>query len=154
DEIEGRTAVTVMSKPVSRRQFMLGKFLGVVLACLFLFGLLAVVFEQVLMVKHWWDRLETLEVSKKTLTPSGASLVGIVPTSPYLLGSIQSSGLPEQAQDLLRGVAQWVSHAGDTLPVLALCFSQVMVLVALSVALATRVPMVVNVVTVLAVFFL
>jgi hypothetical protein len=35
-----------------------------------------------------------------------------------------------------------------------LCFSQVLVLVALAVALATRVPMVVNLVTVLVVYFL
>ena len=29
EEIEGKTAVTVLSKPISRRQFVLGKFLGV-----------------------------------------------------------------------------------------------------------------------------
>ena len=30
DEIEGRTALTLLSKPVGRRQFILGKFLGVI----------------------------------------------------------------------------------------------------------------------------
>ena len=30
DEIEGRTALTLLSKPVSRRQFVLGKFFGIV----------------------------------------------------------------------------------------------------------------------------
>jgi ABC-type transport system involved in multi-copper enzyme maturation permease subunit len=30
EEIEGRTALTLLSKPVSRRQFVLGKFLGIV----------------------------------------------------------------------------------------------------------------------------
>src|SRR5262249_24753983 len=34
EEIEGRTAITLMSKPVSRRQFLLGKFIGIFLACL------------------------------------------------------------------------------------------------------------------------
>ena len=34
EEIEGRTAVTLMSKPVNRRQFLIGKFLGILLACL------------------------------------------------------------------------------------------------------------------------
>src|SRR5262249_52385150 len=29
EEIEGRTAVTLMSKPVSRRQFLLGKYVGI-----------------------------------------------------------------------------------------------------------------------------
>src|SRR5262245_4388410 len=56
EEIEGRTAITVMSKPVSRRQFMLGKFAGIILAALFMFGMLSVVFEGVLLVKHWWEK--------------------------------------------------------------------------------------------------
>jgi ABC-type transport system involved in multi-copper enzyme maturation permease subunit len=30
DEIEGRTALTLLSKPISRRQFVLGKFIGIV----------------------------------------------------------------------------------------------------------------------------
>src|SRR5262249_40128076 len=34
EEIEGRTAVTLMSKPVSRRQFLLGKYAGILLAAL------------------------------------------------------------------------------------------------------------------------
>ena len=33
EEIEGRTAITVISKPVSRRQFFIGKYLGILLAC-------------------------------------------------------------------------------------------------------------------------
>src|SRR5262249_4919017 len=33
EEIEGRTAITLMSKPVTRRHFLLGKFLGILLAC-------------------------------------------------------------------------------------------------------------------------
>src|SRR5205823_4908677 len=36
DEIEGRTAVTLMSKPVSRRQFLVGKFVGILMAGLVL----------------------------------------------------------------------------------------------------------------------
>src|SRR6202030_4280649 len=36
EEIEGRTAVTLMSKPVSRRQFLLGKFGGILMAALFM----------------------------------------------------------------------------------------------------------------------
>ena len=34
EEIEGRTAVTLMSKPVNRRQFLIGKYLGILMACL------------------------------------------------------------------------------------------------------------------------
>ena len=34
DEIEGRTALTVLSKPVSRRSFILGKYAGIMMSCL------------------------------------------------------------------------------------------------------------------------
>ena len=54
EEIEGHTAITLMSKPVSRRQFLLGKFFGIILAALFMFGLLGVIFEGFLVVAHWW----------------------------------------------------------------------------------------------------
>ncbi len=37
DEIEGRTALSVLSKPVSRRQFVLGKFAGIVWTVAILF---------------------------------------------------------------------------------------------------------------------
>src|SRR3972149_2562935 len=30
DEIEGRTALTLLSKPISRREFIIGKFLGII----------------------------------------------------------------------------------------------------------------------------
>ena len=40
DEIEGRTALTLLSKPVRRRQFILGKFLGILWPVLLLFVLL------------------------------------------------------------------------------------------------------------------
>jgi ABC-type transport system involved in multi-copper enzyme maturation permease subunit len=42
DEIEGRTALTLLSKPISRRQFVLGKFLGIVWPIFLLFILLGV----------------------------------------------------------------------------------------------------------------
>ncbi len=47
EEIEGRTALTVLSKPVGRRQFILGKFTGISLAIMLLFvivGLWFVIF--------------------------------------------------------------------------------------------------------------
>src|SRR5438094_4150527 len=53
EEIEGRTAVTVMSKPVSRRHFLLGKFAGSLLAALLMTGVLAWFFEGLLWFKLW-----------------------------------------------------------------------------------------------------
>src|SRR5712671_383822 len=37
DEIDGRTALTLLSKPISRREFVLGKFLGIVWPILLMF---------------------------------------------------------------------------------------------------------------------
>ncbi|MFO0844898.1 MAG: ABC transporter permease subunit [Gemmataceae bacterium] len=152
EEIEGRTAITVMSKPVSRRQFMLGKFAGILLAALFMFGLLGVYFEGVLIVKHWWDKLEPLTEVVESQTSQAR--IGVVATPVWVTTALEQWGLPGQIADVLRGIGQWLAHTLDTLPGLVLCYSQVMVLVGLAVALATRVPMVVNLTTVLVVFFL
>lgn len=46
DELEGRTALTVLSKPVSRRAFLIGKMLGV-------FWLLSLMF----FILGWWELL-------------------------------------------------------------------------------------------------
>src|SRR5262249_16692988 len=44
EEIEGRTTVTLMSKPVSRREFLIGKFLGILLAAGMMISILSLVF--------------------------------------------------------------------------------------------------------------
>ncbi len=51
DEIEGRTAITVLSKPVGRRTFILGKFTGLLFPVLLHFLLLAMVFLVVVSYK-------------------------------------------------------------------------------------------------------
>ncbi|MFO0876796.1 MAG: ABC transporter permease [Gemmataceae bacterium] len=152
EEIEGRAAITVMSKPVSRRQFMLGKYAGIILAALFMFGVLGVCFEGVLVVKHWWDKLEPISTAVETET--NQVRIGVVSTPRWVTDTLERVSLPGVLTDFLRGVGQWTAHSLDTLPGLVLCYSQVMVLVGLAVALATRVPMVVNLTTVLVVFFL
>jgi hypothetical protein len=153
EEIEGRTAVTLMSKPVSRRQFLLGKYAGIVLAGLFMFALLGSYFEGVLLAKHWWEKLEPLsQVQESSATESVR--IGVVATPAWVTGPLKRWALAGASTDFLRGVGQWLAHGLDTVPGLILNFSQVMVLVALAVALATRVPMVVNLTTVLVVYFL
>jgi hypothetical protein len=156
EEIEGRTAVTLMSKPVSRRQFLLGKYAGIALAGMFMFGLLGSYFEGVLLAKHWWDKLGPLseigQVKESSVTESVR--IGVVATPAWVTGPLRDWALAGPSTDFLRGVGQWLAHSLDTLPGLVLGFSQVMVLVALAVALATRVPMVVNLTAVLVVYFL
>src|SRR5262249_24783720 len=58
DEIEGRTAITLMSKPLSRRQFLLGKYLGILLACLVMTLLLGWLFNWAIIGKKWFDKQE------------------------------------------------------------------------------------------------
>ena len=57
EEIEGRTAVTLMSKPVSRRQFLLGKFAGNLLAALVMTMICGWVFDWLLLFKRHQDPL-------------------------------------------------------------------------------------------------
>lgn len=136
DEIEGRTAITLMSKPVSRRQFLMGKYVGILMAALVMFALLGTYFQAVQLFKHWWDRLDP------------------TPTPAWVVWSLEWLNPPPEAADFLRGTGLWTALTLDTLPGLVLSFSQVMVLVAIAVSLATRVPMVVNLTAVLVVYFL
>lgn len=59
DEIEGRTALTVLSKPVSRRSFILGKYAGIMLAVLVLFVIISAVLVIVLSYKPIFEARET-----------------------------------------------------------------------------------------------
>ena len=58
DEIEGRTALTVLSKPVSRRSFILGKYAGIILTVLVLFVITTAVLFIVLSYKPIYEARE------------------------------------------------------------------------------------------------
>ena len=59
DEIEGRTALTLLSKPVGRRQFILGKFLGILLPVAIMFIVLGAIFLSSISYKAVYDARET-----------------------------------------------------------------------------------------------
>ncbi|MGA2068163.1 MAG: ABC transporter permease [Thermoguttaceae bacterium] len=59
DEIEGRTALTVLSKPIGRREFILGKFLGVLGPVVVLFIVLGAIFLGSVSFKVSYDARET-----------------------------------------------------------------------------------------------
>jgi ABC-type transport system involved in multi-copper enzyme maturation permease subunit len=59
DELEGRTALTVMSKPIGRRQFVFGKFLGVLAPAYTIFVVLGVFFLTMVLYKVGYDSRET-----------------------------------------------------------------------------------------------
>ena len=114
DEVEGKTAMTLLSKPINRRQFILGKYIGILMAVAVL------------------------------LVPVTLVLLGLVDYKVFYDARESSKEAPTQAE-AIREVIQ-------TLPGVALIFLEVAVLTAVSVAISTRLPMVVNLVTCLAIF--
>jgi ABC-type transport system involved in multi-copper enzyme maturation permease subunit len=59
DEIEGRTALTLLSKPVSRREFILGKFLGILVPVAIMFLVLGALFLASVSFKVVYDARES-----------------------------------------------------------------------------------------------
>ena len=59
DEIDGKTALTLLSKPISRREFVLGKFLGIVWANLLMFIVLGAWMMVMISYKVVYDARET-----------------------------------------------------------------------------------------------
>jgi ABC-type transport system involved in multi-copper enzyme maturation permease subunit len=58
DEIEGKTAITLLSKPINRRQFIIGKFLGIELGVLVLYVFLGALFAAGVFYKYEYDLRE------------------------------------------------------------------------------------------------
>ena len=163
EEIEGRTAITVMSKPVSRRQFLLGKYVGTLFACWAMMMILGWILTWALYIKPHFDKLDDVNDTMPTevvqlLTPS---LSKVEPNGEpisfpkQLVRRVMSFGssTPE-VRSFAEGNAMWV---GETLALhvgILLTFGQVMVLLAICVALATRMPFVINLVICLFVFMI
>jgi len=116
EEIEGKTAITLLSKPINRRQFIVGKFLGIELGVLAMYLVLGAVFAAGVWYKFGYD-------------------------------------LRESAGSAAESAKQW-GQVYQILPGLALGFFEVTVLAAVSVAISTRLPMLVNLVVCIAIFFL
>jgi len=114
DEIEGKTAMTLLSKPINRRQFIVGKYVGILVAVFWLLVPVMVCFLGLIYYKVGYD-------FRETAAPD-----------------------PEMAYKLL--------VTFKAVPGLILIFCEISVLAALSVAISTRVPMVVNMVTCFTIF--
>lgn len=116
EEIEGRTALTVLSKPVGRREFILGKFFGITAAMTWLFVLLGFWFVVWVSYKPLYDAVETT------------------------------------ASDV-----EWTDcfvAATSVLPVLLLAFMEVVIFVAISVAVSTRFGILANLMICFAIYIL
>jgi len=78
DEIEGRTALTLLSKPISRREFVLGKFLGIVWANFLMFVILGAWMLILVSYKVVYDARETSN-PEPNWQLCNAEMIGIVP---------------------------------------------------------------------------
>lgn len=65
EEIEGKTAVTLLSKPINRRQFIMGKFLGIELGVLAMFVILGATFALGVYQKANYDLREAAGTAKE-----------------------------------------------------------------------------------------
>jgi len=114
EEVEGKTALTVLSKPVSRRDFILGKFLGISWST----GLMATIFGVLLLVtvayKPIYDYRE----------------------GGYEINHQQMNNDPTW-HDCHREMVQ-------TVPGIVLAYMETLVIAALSVAISTRLPAIAN----------
>lgn len=140
EEIEGRTAITVMSKPINRRSFLLGKYLGILMACGSLALLLAWLLNWTLLLNARQEKIITVE---DKLTEQAQH---------WIMPHVKATFGHSSAEVFAEGMGAWT---GDTVANhigVALGFGQVMILVAIATALATRLAFVVNVLITLVLF--
>jgi len=78
DEIEGKTAVTLLSKPISRRQFVIGKFLGIVWPLFLMFVVLGTILLITVSYKVVYDSRETSN-PEPNWQQCDAEMIGTVP---------------------------------------------------------------------------
>ena len=143
EEIEGRTAITVMSKPINRRSFLIGKFLGILMACAAMSLVLQVNLNFALVVAPEFDQIN-LDRSFDPMPEQAKA--GTVP-------AVQALMPRGPARLAAEGIGKWAGEAFAHSFGILLGFGQVMILVAVATALATRLPFVVNLVVVLFIYF-
>lgn len=131
DEIEGKTAMTLLSKPITRRQFVAGKYLGILEAVLLLLAIAGLCLLLCVYYKVGYDARE-----------SGKEVPAWFVMQPIGDGA-RSIPLPEPVRFM---------ETLQVAPGLLLIFLEISVLAAISVAISTRLPMVVNMTTLFAIF--
>lgn len=135
EEIEGRTAITLLSKPVARRQFLLGKYFGVLMAA----GLMVLI----LTVFMSWTINYKIDMDHIDRPPDSPEIASMTSALEFLPGVVVQGA---------RYVALIFADLQGMAPGVVLSFCQVAILTSIAVALATRLPMVVNVVVCIAIF--
>ena len=133
DEIEGKTAMTLLSKPITRRQFVFGKYVGITQASLIMIAVTGLIFFALTYFKFGYDQRESGRQQPELFIWTAVS---------WLPGEMQFPFLePER-----------LSVASNILPALTLIFMEVAVMTALSVAISTRLPMLINLISCFGIF--
>jgi ABC-type transport system involved in multi-copper enzyme maturation permease subunit len=114
EEIEGKTAMTLLSKPINRRQFVLGKYIGILQSILWYMLPIVTVFLVLIYFKVSYDAKE------------GAKEI------------------PTHAERMV--------EVYQVIPGIGLLLMEIAVMTAVSVAISTRLPMVVNLTSCFAIF--
>lgn len=117
EEIEGKTAITLLSKPVTRREFILGKYFGILQASFWMIVIVGTVLVCLTYFKFGFDQKE-----------SGKELLDYIEWR---------GNVPSLQKDRYEA-------AVTLLPGLVLIFFESAVMAAVSVAISTRMPMIVN----------
>ena len=131
EEIEGRTAITLLSKPLSRRQFLIGKFLGIYCSALLLGLILALFMGFAINYKYDYE----------------GTWVDRPPDFPEIKAAVAAVDfLPAAGRDGVRYILLVFHELRVMLPGVMMICCQVMILTAVAVALATRLPLLVNLV--------
>lgn len=78
EEVEGRTALTVLSKPLTRRDFILGKYLGILWTVSVMFVIFGTVFLAVVAYKPIYDARENSQ-EDPTWQQNHSEMVSVVP---------------------------------------------------------------------------
>ena len=112
EEIEDRTMLTLMSKPVHRWEVILGKYLGIILSAL----VAVVILGAILILATWWR----------------------------IPGDYQMRANSLDDRELRQVLDMRLMHIAGLVPSLILVWMQISVLAAVSVAISTRVSLVVN----------
>jgi hypothetical protein len=143
EEIEGRTAVTLMSKPVTRRQFLIGKYLGIMLASFALTMLLGWALNWAV---HAQPQVNTIDVVKDPMPLETQS--ALMPL--FVSQKVMSSELTP----FMAGFGEWSCDAIANGLGSLLGFGKVMVMLAIAATLATRMPMITNLLICMGVYFM
>ena len=112
DEIEGRTALTVLSKPLTRRQFVIGKYIGLVLVAMLVFLILGSVLMATTSLKVVYDARESSKTDP-LWSDCAAEMITIVPG--LVLSLLETI--------LLAAVSLAVSTRLGMIPNLIICFT-------------------------------